>query len=212
MNDPSKERSEAFLKAAYDLNDDAAMQRFYAEWAAEYDEQLEQGLGYLAPAKVCACFMRHFSDRDAPILDIGCGTGLTSIALSKSGYSTIDGLDFSAAMLEQAENRGFYRALIQADLNAPLEIADSSYAAALSSGTFTHGHVGAEPLDEIFRIIVPGGIFACTIHNDVWQDLGFDKKIRELSESGKIEVVEQNLDLYFADGARDGQYCVLRKN
>ena len=70
--------------------------------------------------------------------------------------------------------------MLVGDLSQPLEVPDSEYHAVISSGTFTHGHVGPEPLDEIFRILKPNGILACTVHIDLWQTRGFEAKFKSL--------------------------------
>lgn len=208
---PPKDRASQFLQEAYGLETHEDMQLFYSNWADEYDTQLEDGLDYVAAGKTAALLMRYVESRSASILDIGCGTGLTSVDLAGAGYNTIDGLDFSAAMLEKARERQFYRDLFEADLNQPLTLADESYDAAVSSGTFTHGHVGSEPLDEIFRIIRPGGFFVCTIHADIYQSHGFDVKLESLNRSGLVETVDVVRDVYFDGSAPDGMYHVLRK-
>jgi len=206
-----KDRTNQFLQEAYGLDGDADMQAFYSNWADEYDAQLEDELNYLAPAKTAALFMRYATDRAAKILDIGCGTGLTSVDLAGAGYLHIDGLDFSEAMLQKARGRNFFLSLIEADLNQPLKIADGEYDAAISSGTFTHGHIGAAPLDEIFRIIKPGGYLVCTIHQAIWSDHGFEDKIDALNRSGQVRTIEMNRDVYFRDSAPDAMYYVLQK-
>ena len=210
-NKTPKDRTNQFLQEAYDLENPDDMQSFYSNWADEYDTQLNNELGYVSPTKTAALLMRFVADKKANILDIGCGTGLTSVDLANAGYQHIDGLDFSAAMLDKARERNFYSELIQADLTQPLAIADDTYDAALSSGTFTHGHVDAEPLDEIFRIVKPGGYLICTIHSAIFSEHGFDVKIDQLNESGQIHTIETTRDIYFEGGLADGLYYVFRK-
>ena len=96
-----------------------------------------RGLHYIAPSELARTLARHQATGDVPILDVGCGTGLTGCCLKAIGFSTIDGLDFSTAMLSKAQDKGVYRTLIEADLNAPLALGDGVYGAAISSGTFT---------------------------------------------------------------------------
>lgn len=205
------DRTKQFLQDAYGLDGDQDTQAFYSNWADEYDTQLENELNYLAPAKITALLMHYATDHDAKILDVGCGTGLTSVDLASAGYRHIDGLDFSPAMLEKARLRNFYRSLIEADLNQPLAIGDKEYDAAICTGTFTHGHIGAGPLDEIFRIIKPSGYLVCTIHRAIWKENGFEDKIDTLNQLGRVRTVEMKRDIFFADGDPDGMYYVLQK-
>ncbi|MEM7207643.1 MAG: class I SAM-dependent methyltransferase [Pseudomonadota bacterium] len=211
MSSSGKGRTTQFLQEAYALDSDRSMQTFYENWADEYDTQLEDALDYLSPTNCAALFMRHVSERNSEILDIGCGTGLTSVDLAADGYAPIDGLDFSAAMLRKAGERGFYRSLFEADLNQPLQIASDKYDAAISTGTFTHGHVGADPLDEIFRILKPGAVFACTIHEDVWHDHGFDQKLDALIADKVINILELERGVFFEGGKEDALYYALKK-
>jgi len=68
-------------------------------------------------------------------------------ALSASAKA-IDGIDLSAAMLEVARKTGVYRDLAQADMNRPINQADSTYDTVLCVGTFTLGHVRPGPCLE----------------------------------------------------------------
>ena len=95
---------------------------------------------------------------------------------------------------------------------SPLDIPDASYGdAAISSGTFTYGHVGPEPLDELFRILKPAGILACTVHQDLWQKQGFEAKFRALVNSRLIEWLSLEKGQYYEQGELEGWFCVYRK-
>jgi len=199
-----------FVSEAYNLNDDEKIVDFYNKWADEYDHQMLDVLGYTSPITIAQLLCDYVPDKNARIFDIGCGTGLTSIFLHQQGYDHLDGIDLSPDMVRVAQDRKIYREVMVADLNQPLAIADSSYDAAVSSGTFTHGHVGSEPLDEIFRILKPGGILACTVHNDLWQTHGFDTKFKALINAGIIECLSLEEGKYYQQGEPEGRFCVYR--
>jgi predicted TPR repeat methyltransferase len=210
--DEEERRAKAFLADAYALETQADTLAFYHRWADEYDTQLERGLNYVAPRVLAEALARHRQPGDAPILDVGCGTGLTCCCLRELGFSTIDGIDFSRAMLDKAAEKGVYRKLVEADLNNPLPFDDAAYAAAISTGTFTLGHVGPEPLDEVLRVLTPGAIFACTVHVAIWEPAGFERKFAELEASGVLCVVEQHVDCFFEDSEPTARYCVFQKS
>lgn len=209
---PTMKALSAFVDEAYHLENELEMVDFYKKWAADYDHQMLDKLGYSSPASIARILGEQLSDQQSSILDIGCGTGLTCRLLAEKGYSNLDGIDFSADMLSVARERGIYRELIQADVNQPLEIESGRYDGAISSGTFTHGHVGAEPLDEIFRVLKPGGILACTVHQDLWQSMGFEAKFTTLVERDVATSVSLELGSYYTDGPVEGWFCVYRKN
>jgi predicted TPR repeat methyltransferase len=201
-----------FVREAYSLDDDEKMADFYRKWADDYDHQMLDELGYTSPVTIARLLADHLADKYVSIFDIGCGTGLTCTFLHQQGYRNLDGIDLSPDMVRFAQDRGIYRRLLVGDLNLPLEIADAKYNAVISSGTFTHGHVGPEPLDEIFRILKPGGILACTVHIDLWQTRGFETKFKFLINSGTIECLHLKQDKYYATGEPEGWFCVYQKS
>ena len=209
-NPPSPDQAAAFLAEAYNLPDEESMQQFYARWAEEYDNQMIN-LQYLSPGKIADKLMASLTDKDARILDIGCGTGLTVRKLHEHGYHNLYGIDLSPDMVRVAGSRGFYRGLTAGDVTEPLAYEAGYFQGVISSGTFTHGHVGPEPLAEIARILSPGGVLACTVHQDLWQARGFEQRFAELENSGELEKVSLEIDRYFADKEKEGWFCVYRR-
>ena len=203
--------SKRILERAYALKTPDEAKALYRDWAISYDQHLEKELHYIAPVCITQILVNLLTDPRASILDIGCGTGLVGAYLVSHGYSAIDGLDFSAEMLDQARNKRIYQTLIQGDLNTMLDIPDQTYEAGISCGTYTHGHVKAAALDEILRVLRPGACLACTIHREVWQSAGFDSKIAQLRATGVAELESINEQPFYKDASDDGRYCVIRR-
>lgn len=201
-----------FVDAAYHLDDEAEMVDFYRKWAADYDHQMLDELGYTSPTKIAQQLGEYLPDTASTVFDIGCGTGLTCVFLAEMGYTNLDGIDLSPDMVRVAGERGIYRELLVGDVNQALERDDGSYDAVISSGTFTHGHVGPEPLDEIFRILRPGGILACTVHQDLWTSMGFEAKFNALVERGVANQLSSQLGSYYKDAPVEGWFCIYRKS
>ena len=204
-------KTEDFLERAYGLRSLEDAMAFYDEWAGDYDEEMEGRLNYVAPRQCAEHLGRYLHDKSTSVVDIGCGTGLTSHYLHRQGFTVLDGIDLADAMLERSRERGIYRTLTKADLTGPLEIPDGFYGAAISSGVFTLGHVGSEPIPEILRILAPGGVFACTIHRDIWQPLGFEDKLHRAEADGILERVDVESGHFFTHLEPVAMYCVFRK-
>ena len=214
MKDQDRSQSvspEKILERAYALKTPGEAKALYADWAMSYDQHLEQGLNYIAPACIAQTLVNVLADRTASILDIGCGTGLVGAYLVGQGYSAIDGLDFSSEMLSQARSKRIYQKLLSGDLNTVLDIPDQTYDAGISCGTFTHGHVKADALDEIIRVLKPGACFVCTIHREVWQSAGFGTKLAQLMASGVAELESMNEQPFYRNAPDDGRFCVVRR-
>lgn len=202
----------ALLERAYALGSQEQSQSLYRDWAETYDETMLKGLNYRSPATVAALLDQHLQDRAAPVLDVGCGTGLGGQSLTQRGFTTIDGLDLSPDMMRVAQRRGVYRALITADLHQPLPMPDSSYGGAIGAGIFTHGHVDARCLDELFRVLRPGAPFAFTVKLEVWESLGFKDKLQGLMECGGITERAFTHDRHYDNSAQpDGVFCVYQR-
>jgi len=200
------------LERAYALDSDEKSRALYRDWAETYDETMLTGLNYLSPAKVADLLALHLHDRGASILDIGCGTGLAGQGLASHGFRHIDGLDISPEMMEVAKRRGVYQHFITADLNRVLDLPSAQYDGATCSGTFTHGHVAAPCLDEVFRILKPGAPFAFTVKLEVWESLGFKDKLLELGARGRITCLTFAHDTHYASSAQpDGVFCVYAR-
>jgi predicted TPR repeat methyltransferase len=212
MTSPSNPKGpNEFVSEAYNLDDDEKIVDFYSKWADEYDHQMLDVLGYTSPITVARLLSEYLPDKNSAIFDIGCGTGLTCIFLHQQGYVNLDGVDLSPDMVHVAHDRNIYQRVMVADVNQPLAFDDNVYDAAISSGTFTHGHVGPEPLDEIFRILKPSGILACTVHNDLWFSEGFAAKFDALMNAGTIECLSLKEDRYYDKGEPEGRFCAYRK-
>lgn len=175
----------------------------YAEWADRYDGDLLDEMGYVAPVIASKLLQEHLEDKDARILDAGCGTGIVGEVMSKDAYSNITGLDYSADMLEKAREKKVYKELSQADLTKPLSTPDDTYDAIISVGTFTCGHVGPSAFGELVRITRPGGYICLTVREQAWIDDYYRKKINELEESRHWVLLEaQTVDYIIKEGAK----------
>lgn len=205
------------LKRAYSLRTEEETHSLYADWADSYDETMIDGLGYLTPRKTASLLAECLPDRKSEILDVGSGTGLAGEHLAVHGFSTIDALDYSNEMLVVAaarvhQEKSVYRNTVLADLNGPLDLASDSYDAMICTGTFTHAHVGASCLEELFRVLKPGGLFACTVQKDVWSDAGFDVAVKELAQQGIMRTKGMTMGEYFeSDEEPQGWYIIWER-
>ncbi len=174
------------LYGAHDLDE---LRTEYDRIAPAYDRTLIDGMGYRSPPAVAAVAQR-FIPADATILDAGAGTGLLGVALKEAGFTRIDGMDLSPAMLAVASRKGIYGDLREGRLGGALDYETAAFDAVASSGVLTTGHAPATSLDELVRITRSGGHVIFTLRSD--QVLpGFEEKMRALAEARKWELVEK---------------------
>jgi SAM-dependent methyltransferase len=104
----------------------------------------------------------------ARVLDLACGSGVMADTLAELSRTRpwVVGLDLSAAELAETRRRGRVNPLVRADA-AALPFADASFDAVVSSaGLMVVGRV-VRVLDEVARVLRPGGVLAATVASAV---------------------------------------------
>lgn len=162
----------AALEMVYAAGTPEELAAGYAQWAATYDSETAS-LGYALPFQIAAWVTRYVPAGEGPLLDAGCGTGLSGPTLKALGYPDIAGLDLSDDMLAIAGSRGGYNDLRQAELGKPLPWPDGHFRAFFSTGVFTIGHAPASGLHELARITRKGGHAVFTVRDVVLEEGGF---------------------------------------
>ena len=172
------------LKAGKEVED------YYDEWTVEnkYDKDMVDWK-YSGPQETVDLLKKHTPSKDIKILDAGCGTGLVGIELKKNGFQNFDGADFSQKMLDLVP-MNIYRNLFKIDLNKKIDIKDNTYEGITCVGTFTFGHVNAPALDEMVRVSKTGSLICFTINIGIYEEYGFDKKIKELEDKNSWKIIE----------------------
>ena len=187
------------LKDAYSLKNPEDSINLYKTWASTYDDDFAMQNDYRSPIEIAKYFEKYSNNEDTPILDVGAGTGLVGECL-KSSSREIDAIDISPEMLNVARTKNCYSKIIEADLTERLLINDSHYGAIVSAGTFTHGHLGPNVLDDLLRVTRYSGLFVFTVHSKLFKKAGFDKKLIEIQNNitqpifHEVDVYGGNLD------------------
>jgi len=163
----------------------------YKDWATEFDKDIRATkIAYHKPLakSLDAAIKQVFQDKtrsQIKIIDAGAGTGLSGVELSKLGYTKIDAIDISQEMLNEAKKTKAYTRLICAALNEQRnpEIETGEYHALISTGTLVIAHVRPEALEEMIRMVKPGGLFCFTMRDlDVKE---YEEKMLELEKTGR---------------------------
>ncbi|MEP1444073.1 MAG: class I SAM-dependent methyltransferase [Hyphomicrobiales bacterium] len=189
------------LDAAYALETPADNIALYRDWAVNYDSEFADTMGYQLPNHVARLFAQ--SGGHGLVLDVGAGTGLLVECLKEHPNTQFDALDISQEMLSAAESKELYRKTIVADLTKPLSLTDELYDAVVSSGTFTHGHVGPDALDELLTLAKPNALFVLSINAKHYESHGFAAKFAEMSDV-ICDFAIHTVDIY--DGCKDASH------
>ena len=174
----------------YKIKKPEELLKYYQNWTDnnKYNKDMVDW-NYTAPQETVSVLRKYALKKNSRILDAGCGTGLVGIELKKYGYSNIEGVDFSQSMLDLVP-QNIYQKIEKIDLNKPLKFKHNIYDVVMCVGTFTYGHVKPHALDEIIRITKNKGLVCFTINEGIYEEYGFDKKIKELTNNKLWNVKE----------------------
>ncbi|MBK8974792.1 MAG: L-histidine N(alpha)-methyltransferase [Planctomycetes bacterium] len=181
-------RLDRIWKRAYGARTRADLRALYADWARSYDED-HDAIGFAAHLAAAALLDRYVPNPQVrPVLDAGAGTGAAGVALRELGFQNLTAIDLSQEMLDVAATKGVYAQLLQADLGEPLDVFPRShFHAAILVGVFSYGQAPAHALDELLRIIEPGGVVVFTVRTDFWAEdaMGVRSRAEFLERDGR---------------------------
>jgi len=181
----------SFLDKAYDLQTAEETIAFYEEWAQTYDREVD-AQGYATPERCAKILAGALHDRQAAILDLGCGTGRSGLALQAAGFTLVDGTDISPAMMAQARTKGIYRALIAATADDPLPADAGRYRAILACGVMSPGHAPASLIDTVLARQKRGALFAFSLNDHALEDASYMGRIRDHLDSGNAQMLARD--------------------
>jgi predicted TPR repeat methyltransferase len=179
-----KTTGQELLENAYRLRSPDDNVTYYKAFAPTYDSEFATQLGWHTPKVIAACYHAQ-ANGNVPISDIGCGTGYVAAELGIP-REHIDGMDISLDMLSVAKAKNLYRNLYEVDLTGSLDKISNNYGAVLSAGTFTHGHLGPEPLKNLLKIARSGGLFIIGVNQTHFDKQNFSSVLNMMVDENKI--------------------------
>ena len=188
QNSPTSNNGENILENAYSLETPNDNKIYYKNIAAQYDKNFAKDLGYIYPEEIGKLVLNSEKSLNGDICDIGCGTGLVGEWLRNKNISlVIDGIDISNEMLKIAKKKKVYRALFNEDLTKQSYKFPRNYGVLISSGTFTHGHLGPEPIRKLLTHCKIGAYCFLGINKEHFENLKFDTFFQALISKKKIK-------------------------
>lgn len=180
--------AERFLDKVYDLEEASQTEALYADFADRYEAEVAEA-GYITPERCAQALAEFMGDPAAPVLDMGCGTGLSGLALRASGFDTIDGLDLTDEMLARAAEKHIYRDLRQTDAADPLPFEPGTHAHVAAIGLFSPSHAPASTIDEVLTYLPSGGCFVFSLNDHALEDPSYEGAIMNWADHGAVEVL-----------------------
>lgn len=180
--------SNGFLDKAYGARDAAQTRQLYDDWAASYETEVGAN-GYATPRRCAQALKTVLPDTSAPVLDFGCGTGLSGLALGLAGFETIDGVDLSDDMLALARTKNIYRQLTLIEASDPLPGPPGTYRAIAAIGVIGAGAAPISVFDRIMAALPVGGFFVWSFNDHALEDPENEARMQAHIDRGSGELL-----------------------
>ncbi len=150
--DPYNQNALHLNNALLGLNTNTApieyVKNLFDNYAKNFEHSLVKELAYKAPREIKNLIKNKLSKFSVSIVDLGCGTGLVGIELSRY-CKHLEGVDISHSMIELSKQKKIYNKLIVSDITQYLHNNILSFDYFIAADVFIY--VGE--LDEIFSLI-----------------------------------------------------------
>ncbi|WP_299961845.1 methyltransferase domain-containing protein [uncultured Roseobacter sp.] len=179
--------AEPYLTRVYGSRHPDDTRALYDDWSDGYEAEVREN-GYVTPGRCAEALAKHVPDLTAPVLDFGCGTGLSGLALKLAGFAALDGVDISEEMLAKARAKRLYRALA---LRAPGDgVPDlTGYAAVAAIGVIGAGAAPMSVFDDLMRGLRKGGFLVLSLNDHALADRCNEARICEWTDCGAARLL-----------------------
>ncbi|MFC6638026.1 methyltransferase domain-containing protein [Sulfitobacter sp. JBTF-M27] len=175
-----------FLDKVYAARGEDETREIYDAWAESYEAEVAKN-GYVTPGRCAAALAQFTNDKTAPVLDFGCGTGLSGLALKLAGFTTIDGVDLSPEMLAKAKDKNVYRNLSQVAGDDGL--AKGAYPSIAAIGVIGSGAAPISVLDTLMHALDSDGRLVFSFNDHTLQDPIHEARISEWTDCGAARLL-----------------------
>lgn len=187
----------------------ADTQTLYANWAQEYDADMAR-MSYATPIRIAEALAQVWSTRDAPVLDFGCGTGLSGAALRAAGFTRIDGTDICPEMLDIARSKGLYDTL-RVGTPGTMPSPPGTYQAIIATGVISLGAAPPSLLRVLLNALAPGGHLAFSYNDPTLKDRSYTDALAEVLADGIARLVHRSHGPHMAEMITGSDVIVLSR-
>lgn len=145
--------------------------KIYASYKDDLDERLVTG-SYAKERKLISKYIRrnylkHLpTDKDAKILDLGCGQGHYVYCLQRMGYKNVIGVDYSYTNVKFGKSQGIK--IVQGDVLEHLKLNENEYDAILFNDVIEHFDKDeiVDIVEALYRSLRTGGVCITKTDNE----------------------------------------------
>ena len=159
---------------------------------------------YATPARIAIALRQAGANVEKPVLDFGCGTGLSGMALKAVGFDVVDGTDLDEACVESAQDSGAYRQVWLGEDGGVAHINRGDYQVIVACDVLREGSAAPETLDSLLGVLASGGFLAFSLDEATLNERAYYERL-------DIAMLDPSLEQAFeADGPhRDGENATV---
>lgn len=180
----------------------------YEDWADTYDADITDR-GYVTPLRIAEALARHLAPGQ-PILDFGCGTGISGAALAAKGLGPIDGTDITPGMITLAKGKGHYRQLWTGQPGA-IPASPGTYDAIVAAGVISLGAAPPETLRDLIAATGPGALIALSFNDPSIEDGSYDAELNAVISEGTVTLISREHGPHLSNMDMGSDVILLRR-
>lgn len=181
----------------------------YSDWASSYDSDITKR-GYFTPLRIAEALRPYRDTLQGPVLDFGCGTGVSGSALAAVGFAPLHGTDITEEMLKQAEVKGIYEKLWKSEPGqSPAK--PGEYSLIVAAGVISIGAAPPETLSLCIDALSPDGLMALSFNDPTLEDGSYDAVLMDEVASGRVEFLFREHGPHLNDLDMGSDIIVLRR-
>lgn len=181
----------------------------YTDWAESYDHDVTSR-GYHTPRRIAEALRLYKDDINGPVLDFGCGTGISGVALTMVGFDQIHGTDITEEMLNKANEKNVYRKLWHSQ-PGDIPAAPGTYQLIVAAGVVSLGAAPPETLSLILDALASGSFAAISFNEPTLNDGRFDAVLNEEIDAKRCEIVFRENGPHLDDMDMTSDVIILRR-
>ncbi len=182
----SLRRKKEYFSSAYKISKQEDIDLLYTRWADSYDDELKK-MKYQSPIR-CASALAKFVPLDIPVLDFGCGTGLSGEALKEVGFQNIFGAEINNKMRKIAEQKSIYKEFFYTDKTNPFPLAVDFYGIC-AVGVISSGAGPPSLLRKSLNCLKQGGFLCFSFNEQTLSVPAYTNALKEVKETGAYREV-----------------------
>eukprot|EP00938_MAST-03A_sp_MAST-3A-sp1_P006371 g6371.t1 len=142
------------------------IKRLYDSFASTFDETLVKKLAYRTPTEISSLIgTLNLSFKRG--CDLGCGTGLSGLALRRFVSDSLVGVDLSTSMVELAKKRGIYEELHVSEIVSFLKNSSTCFDLIVSCDVFVYLGDLDDTFQQVSKSLSSNGVFAFSTEQQI---------------------------------------------